>query len=75
MIAQEVEEVFPEWVKTDSEGYETLSIGGFEALAVEAMRELNDKIASIQEENKQLKNQLDQQQKEIEALKTKINNL
>jgi hypothetical protein len=39
-IAQEVERVFPEWVNEDKQGYKSLSIAGFEALAVEALREL-----------------------------------
>ncbi len=40
MIAQEVEKVFPEWVGTDRDGYKTLTIRGFEALAVESLRTL-----------------------------------
>jgi hypothetical protein len=51
MIAQEVETVFPQWVGTDSQGYKDLTFRGFEALAVEAMRELKA-------ENEVLKNRL-----------------
>ncbi len=40
MIAQDVEEVFPKWVGTDNDGYKTLGFRGFEALTVEALREL-----------------------------------
>ena len=40
MIAQEAEKVFPEWVGTGNEGYKTLGFIGFEALAVEAIKEL-----------------------------------
>ncbi|HED64706.1 MAG TPA: hypothetical protein ENJ09_04025 [Planctomycetes bacterium] len=40
MIAQEVAQVFPEWVEEGPDGYLRLSIHGFEALAVEALREL-----------------------------------
>ena len=39
-IAQEVEEVFPQWVQTGDDGYKGLAIRGFEALTVEALREL-----------------------------------
>ncbi len=39
-IAQEVERVFPEWVEFDDDGYRMLTIRGFEALTVEAVREL-----------------------------------
>jgi hypothetical protein len=49
LIAQEVEEVFPGWVQTDEDGYKGLVIRGFEALAVEALRELkaaNDRLVS-----------------------------
>ena len=40
MIAQEVEEVFPDWVSEAGHGYKTLTFRGFEALIVEALREL-----------------------------------
>jgi hypothetical protein len=40
LIAQEVEAVFPEWVYVDAEGYRTLTIRGFEALVIEALRTL-----------------------------------
>jgi len=40
LIAQEVEKVFPEWVETAQDGMRRLSVRGFEALTVEALREL-----------------------------------
>jgi len=40
MIAQEVERVFPDWVEEAPDGYKRLTIRGFEALAIEALREL-----------------------------------
>jgi hypothetical protein len=40
LVAQEVEEVFPEWVDTDTSGYKILSVRGFEALTIEAFKEL-----------------------------------
>src|SRR5262249_39363066 len=39
-IGQEVEQVFPEWILEGDDGYKILSIRGFEALAVEALRQL-----------------------------------
>ena len=42
-IAQEVEGVLPDWVEDTETGYKQLTIRGFEALAVEALRELNDR--------------------------------
>jgi len=38
-IAQEVERVLPEWVEDGADGYKRLTVNGFEALAVEALRE------------------------------------
>lgn len=49
MIAQDVERVFPDWVSEDGNGYKTLTVRGFEALAVESFRELaraKDRLAS-----------------------------
>lgn len=40
LVAQEVEEVLPEWVETDRNGYKILTIRGFETLAVEAFKDL-----------------------------------
>lgn len=42
MIAQDVEQVFPEWVREDAKGYKTLTVIGFEGLTVEALRELRE---------------------------------
>gem|GEM_PF-4431006 len=53
LIAQDVEPIFPEWVGTDPQGYKTLTIFGFEALTVEAIRELkreNEEIKALHKE-------------------------
>lgn len=48
-VAQEVEAVFPEWVGQRADGFKAVSISGFEALAVESLRELkNEKDAQIE---------------------------
>jgi hypothetical protein len=47
-IAQDVEKVFPSWVKTDAEGFKALSISQIEGLEVESIRMLklqNDLLA------------------------------
>jgi hypothetical protein len=41
LIAQEVEKVFPDWVEEGPDGYKRLTVRGFEALAIEALRELD----------------------------------
>ena len=45
-IAQEVEQVFPQWIG-EKEGFKTVGIAGFEALTVEALRELRGESAVI----------------------------
>jgi hypothetical protein len=60
-VAQEVERVFPEWVVTDHEGYRALAIRGFEALAVEALRELHA-------ENQELRRRIDVLEARVMAL-------
>jgi len=47
LIAQEVESVFPEWISADTDGYKLLTIMGFEALMIEALRELKSEIESL----------------------------
>ena len=52
LIAQEVENVFPDWISTARDGYKQLTIRGFEALTIEAFRELKSEVED-------LKNRLD----------------
>jgi hypothetical protein len=65
MIAQEVESVFPQWVGTDRQGYKDLTIRGFEALTVEAMRELKA-------ENEALKNRVSDLERRLLLLEGRI---
>jgi hypothetical protein len=49
-IAQDVEKVFPDWVSESSEGYKQVTTIGFDAITVEAIRELrNEKDIEIHE--------------------------
>jgi hypothetical protein len=47
LVAQEVENVFPEWVREDPYGNKSVSLKGFEALAIEALREMKQEIDDI----------------------------
>ena len=64
LIAQDVEKVFPEWVGVDAAGYRTLTVGGFEGLVAEALRELTD---SKDREIAELRRQLEEQRQELDA--------
>ena len=65
-IAQEVEEVFPEWVSENADGYKTVTIRGFESMSVQALRELRTEkdaeIADLKEELATLKKAVAAQQ-------------
>ena len=77
-IAQEVEQVFPQWI-SEKEGYKTIGIKGFEALTVEALRELrgesalidadqSTQITSLRQENTDLKARLAALEARLESL-------
>jgi hypothetical protein len=54
-LAQEAEKVMPSWVSEMPNGYKGISINGFEALTVEATRELKATVDSQQKEIEQLR--------------------
>ena len=73
MIAQEVEPVLPDWVDRGRDGYLYLTYRGFEALAVEALRDLrrekDEAIAQLREEKNR---EIEELRAEIEALRALI---
>lgn len=83
MIAQEVEEVFPDWVGTSGLGYKMLTFRGFEVLTVEALRELREEkdlqIADNGYEIEKLRSEKDAQiaslNKEVGSLRTQNESL
>jgi len=50
LVAQEVEKVFPEWIGTDPEGFKFVDVHGFEALVIEALRELKDECSALRKQ-------------------------
>lgn len=58
-VAQDVEPVFPDWVSTGADGYRRLTVRGFEALTVEAMRELRAQNDELREQNDELRQRLE----------------
>jgi hypothetical protein len=48
LIAQEVEAVLPEVVKTDDQGYKSLAYNKLIAVLVEAIKELNAKVEQLE---------------------------
>jgi hypothetical protein len=75
MIAQQVEEVFPEWVGTDADGYKTLTYRGFEALTVESFRELKAKNDALETSNGALQATNAELAGEVAAIKDRLSAL
>ncbi|MCK9431654.1 MAG: tail fiber domain-containing protein [Candidatus Omnitrophica bacterium] len=59
IIAQEMEKEFPELVLTDKNGYKTIAYDKFTAVLLEAVKEQEDKIESLQDSINSLKSRLD----------------
>lgn len=64
-ISQEVEEVFPDWVSTGPDGNKWLTVKGFEALTVEAIRELKKENEELKATNKDLLRRLEALEKRL----------
>ena len=47
LVAQEAETVFPEWISMGKDGYKQITICGFEALTIEAFRELKSDVEDL----------------------------
>ncbi|MCA9400500.1 MAG: tail fiber domain-containing protein [Candidatus Omnitrophica bacterium] len=59
LVAQDVQQVIPEWVREDKEGFLNLEPIGDTALLIEAIKELNEKVENLREENRLLRKEVD----------------
>jgi len=71
-IAQEVQQVFPEWVSQDESGYLMLSMRGFEAVAVRGMQELQAENVALRAETSELRSTTAQLRERLEAIEAKL---
>lgn len=58
VLAQELETVFPQLVKTDDEGYKSVNYAALTAVLIEAVKELSEQVTNLQGENAELKAEL-----------------
>jgi len=58
LIAQEVEEVYPEVVNTNDEGFKSVDYNKLTVVLIKAIQELNNKIEQLEKENKEMKKKL-----------------
>jgi len=56
VIAQEIEKIIPELVKTDDEGYKLVSYSKLSVVLIEAVKEQQAMIEELQQENSRLQN-------------------
>ncbi|MFY0654561.1 MAG: tail fiber domain-containing protein [Cyclobacteriaceae bacterium] len=69
VIAQEVEEIYPEFVHTDKDGMKSVNYAQMTAVLIEAVKELTAKVTSLESENSDLKTSM----KKLSLLESKIN--
>ena len=70
-IAQEIGVVFPENVEVDNLGYYQTAYGTYDALYVQSIKALNDKIEKLNKENQELKTELKKIYELLSELKDK----
>ena len=80
LIAQEVQEVFPDWVEADEEGYLFVTERGLTAIIVEALRELREEkdaeIAQLRKEkDAEIAELRDEKDNQIVALQNRLENM
>ena len=68
LIAQDVEKVYPELVKTDENGYKAVSYEKLTVILLEGIKEQQHQIESTKQENQQLKS-------ELQSLKDKMDRI
>lgn len=75
-VAQEVEPIFPEWIGTAPDGMKSIGITGFEALTVEALRDLraekHEQIAALKSESARKQAQIDALQSRLQAIEARL---
>ncbi|MAF78291.1 MAG: hypothetical protein CME60_09015, partial [Halobacteriovoraceae bacterium] len=74
-IAQEVEEVAPELVKTSNDGYKSVQYGNITALLVEAIKEVRKKLAELFSNDEELERKVASLEEENEKLRSDMEEL
>ncbi|WP_299367402.1 tail fiber domain-containing protein, partial [Winogradskyella sp.] len=67
-IAQELQQVFPENVSLDNQGYYQTAYGTYDALYVQSIKALNTKVEILEKENQELKTKLDELYEMVKSL-------
>lgn len=73
-IAQDLQQIFPENIKTDKEGFLSASYGAYDPMIIESIKALNQKIENLQTENLQLKTHNEKLLKRLDNIEARLNN-
>lgn len=74
LIAQDVEKIFPELVRTDKNGYKAVSYEKLSVILLEAIKEQQQQVESEMEENRQLRTELESLKERLSVLEAMIEN-
>ena len=72
IIAQEVEEIFPECVEVDSDGYYSVDYSKFGLYAIEGIKELHKKVKDLECENETLQAKNEELELRLAAIEAKL---
>ena len=75
VIAQDLQKVFPDAVKKGSDGFLRIRMEDMFFAVINAIKELDSRVTVLEKENKELKNQIKEQNSRLKALETKLNKI
>ena len=73
LIAQNVEKVYPELVKTYEDGYKAVNYDGLIPVLIEGIKEQQQQISSLEEENANIRREIEELKGLIELVRTEFN--
>ncbi|MBA4851787.1 tail fiber domain-containing protein [Emticicia sp. BO119] len=74
-IAQELEQVYPEMVATDVNGFKSVDYARLTPVLVEAIKELNEKVLALEKGNEVLKSENARLKKQFDLFEVRLQNL
>lgn len=74
-IAQELEQLYPAMVTTDAKGFKSVDYSRLTPVLVEAIKELNEKILTLEKGNEALKSENTQLKRQSESFEARLQNL
>jgi hypothetical protein len=72
IIAQEIEKLFPELVRTDDKGYKAVAYDKLSVILLQGMKEQQQQIESAREENTRLQYEIQSLKERMEKIETMV---